>query len=418
MMASLRGAGWRRVSDPDLARVIIVNSCGFIEPAKQESIDTVLQFSSQYPDAKIVMAGCLSQRYPDEIANELPELSAVVGNRRPQRIDEYLRAIRESEQRVFTEESEGYATVQRDSLLSLPGSAFVKIAEGCDNRCSFCAIPLIRGPLRSRPVSDIVDEVRSLLSRGIREINLVAQDLAAYGKDREDGLARLVDALLEIEEHFWIRPLYVYPEHFPDELIRACERDSRLLPYFDLPIQHGSPEVLRRMGRPDDPGRNIELIERIRDRLPDAFLRSTFLVGFYGETDREFEQLLDFQDRAQFDWLGVFTYSPEDGTPAARFDGRLDLPGPAAESRRDEVLRRQEPITRGRVDRLVGRTLDVLIEELLRDSNMAIGRAYAHAPEVDGAVVITGLSGGEKPGSFLRCRVARRNGLDVEAVPL
>ncbi|MBU8913662.1 MAG: 30S ribosomal protein S12 methylthiotransferase RimO [Spirochaetales bacterium] len=427
MMAALAEDGWVRSGDPDDAQVIIVNSCGFIEPAKQESIDTALDLSLRYSGAKIVMAGCLSQRYPDELAGEMPELSGIIGNRAPGRIAEFLRQMLESDTRVFVPETHALvpgtpATVHaRGELLSLPGSAYVKVAEGCDNRCSFCAIPLIRGRLRSRRVDDLAREVSRLVESGILEINLVAQDLAAFGRDTGENLLELLEGLLEIDAHFWVRLLYVYPEHFPDELLDICARDPRVLPYFDIPFQHASTAILQRMGRPATAQQNLALIERIRSHLPGVFVRSTFLVGFYGETDRDFADLVEFQREAQIDWVGMFTYSPEDGTPAARFEGKLPLPGPEAHSRRDELMRLQEPITYNRVDRLVGAELDVLVEEMVPHEPLALGRAYAHAPDVDGAVVLTlgdGAASGVRPGALVRCRVLRRNGLDVEATPL
>ena len=426
MMAALTADGWSRQTEPDGAQVIIVNSCGFIEPAKQESIDTALDLSSTYPGAKIVMAGCLSQRYPDDLAREMPELSAIVGNRAPGQIALFMRQMLESDTRVFVPGTGEIVAgtesvpVTRVDLLSLPGSAYVKVAEGCDNRCSFCAIPLIRGRLRSRRTADIVKEVHGLLDAGVVEINLVAQDLAAFGRDTGESLLGLLEALLQRDSHFWIRLLYVYPEHFPAELLDLCAADPRVLPYFDIPVQHASASVLKRMGRPATAEQNLGLIARIRDALPNAFIRSTLLVGFYGESDTDFADLVAFQRRACIDWLGIFTYSPEEGTPAARFDGKLELPGEVAHARRDELMRLQEPITYDRVDRLVGQDLDILVEEVVPHEPLAIGRAYAHAPEVDGAVVIA--TGGDTdaivPGRLTRCRVMRRNGLDVEAVPL
>lgn len=418
MIAALTAGGWRRTAAPEEAGTIIVNSCGFIEPAKQESIDTALAFASAYPAARIVMAGCLSQRYPDELAREMPELAAVVGNRDPARIAEFLRSLDLSPQRVFLPPGPA-SSLPRKVLLSLPGSAYVKIAEGCDNRCSFCAIPLIRGGLRSRPSREIASEVRELLDAGVVEINLVAQDLAAFGRDSGETLTGLLTRLLRDPRTFWLRLLYVYPEHFPPQLLTLCRQDPRLLPYFDIPFQHASRTVLRRMGRSSQADENRALVGRIRDALPEAFIRSTFLVGFYEETDRAFDELLAFQDAVQLDWLGVFAYSPEDGTPAARFEGSLELPDPAvAEARRDAVRERQEAITERRVDRLVGAELDVLVEELVPRESLAIGRCYAHAPEVDGAVVLTTGEERVRPGELVRCRVFRRNGLDVEAAPL
>jgi ribosomal protein S12 methylthiotransferase len=422
MITALDHAGWSRARVPEDAECIIVNSCGFIEPAKQESIETCLQFASEFPDARIIMAGCLSERYPTEIAGEIPELAAVVGNRDPAAIPAVLDEITRSPKRVFVPgPPRAAATRDPGSLLSLPGSAFLKVSEGCNNRCSFCAIPLIRGGLRSRPIREIAGEARMLLDAGVAEINLVAQDLASFGRDTGESLADLLRALLRDQRQFWLRMLYVYPERFPLSLLDLCRDDPRLLPYFDIPFQHAATDVLRRMGRPSTADESIRLVRTIREALPDVFLRSTFLVGFYGEGESEFESLLRFQEEAALDWVGVFVYSPEDGTPAMRYEGTLTRPSAeVAEERRDLLRSRQEPITESRLDRLVGRELPVLVEELVPHEPLAIGRAYAQAPEVDGSVVIALPASGSAitPGAMVPCRVLRRIGVDVEAAPL
>ncbi|MFW5687992.1 MAG: 30S ribosomal protein S12 methylthiotransferase RimO [Spirochaetota bacterium] len=427
MIAALEREGWSLTPEPDQADVILVNTCGFIEPAKQESINTTLEYLDAYPDARIVMTGCLSQRYPEELASELPELAGVFGNRAPARIGEFLAQVESGGERIMVPAA-GLESHPRTHLLSFPGSAFVKVSEGCDNRCSFCAIPLIRGTMRSKPIDDVVGEIEALLDRGIREINLVAQDLASYGRDftarrgapvpdaaAPEALLKRISAL---PGEFWVRLLYVYPERFPHAFFPILRDDPRLLPYFDIPFQHASSEVLRRMGRPGNAERYLELVRTIRSELPDAVIRSTLLVGFLGETDAAFEELLRFQDAAQLDWLGVFPYSPEEGTPAMRGAPELDVTPRLAAKRARIVEERQREITHARMERLVGRELDVLVEELVPDEPLAIGRCYAHAPEVDGSVVINVPEGEVTPGSFVRCRIIRRNGLDVEAVPL
>lgn len=424
MIAALERAGWTRANDPEDADTILVNTCGFIEPAKEESITTTLGFLEAYPRSRVVMTGCLSQRYPEELAEEIPELAGVFGNRAPARVPEFLAELDAGGERVRIPAS-GLEAHERTHLLSFPGSAFVKVSEGCDNRCSFCAIPLIRGSHRSKPMDAILAEVRSLLDRGVVEINLVAQDLASYGKDLPEATPEeLLRRISALPGEFWVRLLYVYPERFPESFFPILRADPRLLPYFDIPFQHASAKVLRGMGRPGDAGRYLALVRRIRDELPDAVIRSTLLVGFFGETDEAFEELLAFQQQADLDWLGVFPYSPEEGTPAMLGDPKPEVSRKLAERRARTVEERQRAITERRMDRFVGRDLEVLVEELVPEEPLAIGRCYAQAPEVDGAVVVHvpeeefAAARRVVPGRFVRCRVVKRNGLDLEAVPL
>ncbi len=309
-------------------------------------------------------------------------------------------------------------------MLSFPGSAYLKIAEGCGNRCSYCAIPLIRGPLSSRPRAEVVEEARGLLAAGVREIVLIAQDLASYGADRAGGggvgsaesvvrgeLPSLLRELLDLPGEYWLRCLYIHPDHFPEELLALAAADSRLLPYFDLPFQHASPAVLRRMGRHGTPEGYLAMLARIRAALPQAALRSTFLVGFPGETEEDFRVLLDFQREAELDWAGFFTYSREEGTAAYSLGPRVSRK--IAESRKSELERAQQAITERRLERHVGAQLDVLIEEPVRGEALALGRAYLQAPEVDGLVVVK--AAGLEAGQRCRVRIERRNGVDLEA---
>ena len=425
MIAALEAAGWELTDDPQSASTILVNTCGFIEPAKQESINVTLEHIDAVPSARVVMTGCLSQRYPEELAAEIPELAGVFGNRAPARIVEFLSGLDLGGPRTMVP-SGGLEAHRRTHLLSFPGSAFVKVSEGCDNRCTFCAIPLIRGAMRSKPLDDVIVEIRDLLDRGIREINLVAQDLASYGRDLDgaspDELLRQISAL---DGEFWVRLLYVYPERFPSSFFPILRDDARLLPYFDIPFQHASRDVLRRMGRPGSSESYHALIRTIRAELPDAVLRSTLLVGFFGESTAAFDELLAFQEEAALDWLGVFPYSPEEGTPAMRGAPDLDVSPQVALERAALLEERQRAITHARMERFVGTDLDVLVEELVPDEPLAIGRCYAQAPDVDGSVVVhvpdEGVTSGSarvSPGEFVRCRIVRRNGLDLEAVPL
>ncbi len=402
LIAHLERAGLEWVAEPERAEAVIVNTCGFITSAKEESIRAALELKSRFPDKKILVAGCLVARYGEELTRALGELDGFVGLRDPQGLERLLRVGPAKEA----------GSPARRRLLSYPGSAYLKIAEGCGNRCSYCAIPLIRGPLSSRPAEEIVREARDLLAAGARELVLIAQDLASYGADRSagGGLPALLRKLLAMPGEFWLRCLYIHPDHFPEELL-ALAADPRLLPYFDLPFQHASPQVLQRMGRKGSAESYLALLERIREALPRAVLRSTFLVGFPGESDDDFRLLLDFQRRAELDWAGFFTYSREEGTAAFRLGPRV--PARTAQARRRELERAQEEITARRLERHVGSELEVLIEEPVQEEALALGRAYLQAPEVDGLVVVK--AAGLTAGRLCRVRVHRRNGLDLEA---
>jgi ribosomal protein S12 methylthiotransferase len=424
MMAVLDSSAWSAVEDPAAADLVIINSCGFIESAKQESINAVLSYRKRYPGKKILLAGCLAQRYLEELPASLVEADGFFGNTD-------LGSIAAAADSIFTSPgspAEPPAPLPVSSsllaarpLLSLPGQAYIKLSEGCNNRCAFCAIPLIRGPLRSRPIPEVLEECRSLLDRGVRELCFVGQDLGSYAADLAgtapgSGLPALLEALSSLDGHFWARLLYIHPDHFPRPILDICRRDSRILPYFDLPFQHGSPRILRAMGRQGDPERYLSLIAEIRGALPDAVIRSTFLTGFPGETGGDLRQLLDFQDQAELDWLGVFAWSREEGTPAYSMEGRV--PPQVAARRKARIEERQTAISKKRMDRFVGRPMEALVEEALDlqstdQERVYLGRLYCQAPEVDGVVILR--SG--KPlaaGTFARGRISARTGFDLE----
>jgi ribosomal protein S12 methylthiotransferase len=418
MMALLNSAGWAAASGAESADLIIVNSCGFIESAKRESINAVLGWRRQYPGKKILLAGCLSQRYAQELAASLPEADGLFGN-------SDIAGIVEAASRaagVSPEFAPAPGPFERP-LLSLPGSAYVKISEGCDNRCSFCAIPLIRGGLRSRSIPDILEECRLLVERGLRELCIIGQDIGSLGRDGNSGagLPELLEAISSLEGRFWVRLLYMHPDHFPLPVLDIMERDSRFLPYFDIPFQHASPGILAAMNRRGRAESYLALLETIRRRLPGAVIRSTFLVGFPGETDADFAALLDFQEKARPDWLGCFTFSREEGTAAYGMRGRVSKK--IAAQRKQIVEERQIAITEQNMERFVGQTLDVLIEERFEngdseaaaeDEPLWLGRLYCQAPEVDGAAVITGGHGELKPGALVPGAVIARRGFDLE----
>jgi ribosomal protein S12 methylthiotransferase len=358
----------------------------------------------------------------------LPEADLLFGNRDLSRIADAAAFALRGERRVLVPQEPETASplAGERPLLSMPGSAYVKISEGCDNRCSFCAIPLIRGPLRSRPVEKILRECRRLLERGVLELNLIGQDLGSYGADTQPntaGLPQLLEALSGLEGHFWVRLLYLHPDNFPRPILDILRRDPRFLPYFDIPFQHGSPGILRAMNRRGDPQTYLSLLEEIRTVLPDSVIRSTFLTGFPGETEADFQALLDFQEKARLDWLGVFVYSREEGTPAYALKGRV--PGKVAAERKARIEAQQLPITQERMERFIGRELAVLVEEGFTppdsagagEGNLYLGRLFFQAPEVDGAAVSTAEEELD-PGTFVRGRVFARAGFDLEVAAL
>jgi ribosomal protein S12 methylthiotransferase len=427
MMAFLNDAGWSAAPAAESADLVIVNSCGFIESAKRESIDAVLGWRRLYPDKKIILAGCLSQRYAKELAESLPEADALFGNGDLAGIvGAAAKLVGSAVQQQPPSADRADAVFGRRPLLSLPGSAYVKISEGCNNRCSFCAIPLIRGDLRCRAVPDILAECRNLLERGVKELCIIGQDAGSYQSARS-GLPELMQAISSLEGVFWVRLLYIHPDHFPLSILDIMERDSRFLPYFDIPFQHGSSRILAAMNRRGTAESYLALLETIRRRLRGAVIRSTFLLGFPGETEEDFAALIDFQERARLDWLGCFTWSREEGTPAAVMKGRV--PKKTALERKKIVEERQIPITEKNMDRFVGRVMDTLIEEQFENDapgaaafdggeNIHLGRLYCQAPEVDGAAVIVGGGAALKPGTLVSGKVVARRGFDLEVTPV
>ncbi len=413
--ARLEAAGWEARETPEGASVLVVNSCGFIESAKKESLEAVLALKAGYPEARVLLAGCLSQRYPGALASDLPEADGIFGNGDLSRAAEAAEALLAGERPVLVPVAAPFSRFPRGKLYSFPRSAYLKISEGCSNLCSFCAIPLIRGPARSRAPEDVAAEARDLVGRGIYEINLIGQDLGAYGLDTlgRQALPELLTELLRIEGDFRVRMLYIHPDRFPAGVLDVCAADARILPYFDVPFQHASGPLLRSMNRKGDAETYLRLIDTIRTRLPDAVLRSTFLVGFPGETGEDFAALRAFQDRARLDWLGAFEYSREEGTPAASFKGKV--PRKTAAARRREVEEAQRGITEKALGRFLGKTLDVLVEEPVEGEELSLGRSYAQAPDVDGLVVLTAR---RESGRVVRARVLAVNGVDLEAAVL
>lgn len=417
MVRYLEDRHWSLSDSPDGADCIIINSCGFIRPAKEESIETVLDARRQFPDKKIILSGCLAQRYGEELSGLMGLVDGIFGNRGLSEIPDFIERTGSGGTEVFTREKETPLPLRR-RFFSLPGSVYVKISEGCSNRCAFCAIPLIRGSLRSRSEKDILAEIAALLRMGLFEINLIGQDLGSYGSDREGGgIVDLLSALSALPGNFWIRLLYIHPDHFPPGLLDICRSDGRILPYFDIPFQHASSGILKKMGRRGSAESYLGLAGTIREALPDAVIRTTFLVGFPGEGHRDFDTLLRFQQDLKPDWLGVFTYSREEGTRAASMHSLRPLMGKKTAARRRDILMEvQADLTAGKMERFKGRELPVLVEEPVKGEDLALGRIYAQAPEVDGLTVIS-LPEAED-GRVINCRITGVTGYDLEALPV
>jgi len=412
LATKLSKCGYSVVYEPNRADIIIVNTCGFIESAKSEAIDTLLYYRNTYPQKKIIAAGCLVQRYCHELATEMPELDGFAGNGK---LDDVLSVVDSAVkgQKLSKYSRPGhYLPENRDYFFGFKGQAYVKISEGCSNHCSYCAIPLIRGELSSRPLDHIITECKKLLELGTYELTFIGQDVGSYGKDSGTSLYELLSKLGELKGNFVIRLLYMHPDHFPLDILSCMQQDKRIIPYFDIPFQHASEKILRAMNRKGTSTQYLTLLETIRNQLPHAVIRSTFLVGFPGESEDDFQELLNFQKQAQFDWLGAFEYSREENTEAYGMKPRV--PKRLAQQRRKQIEEIQQYISQERLRRYIGTEQTVLIEETITDSDLCIGRAFMQAPEVDGAVVLTGCTA--KPGSVVTARIVAVRGIDLEGI--
>lgn len=388
MIKSILNNDYKITNSAESAEVIIINTCGFIESAKQESIDTILEMSvyKQNGECKVLIAsGCLAERYKDELMKELPELDAVVGTGDYKNIAEVIRQALQGEKVVL------YGHQEQIDIDWLPrhisgfgASSYLKIAEGCDNRCSYCIIPALRGRYRSRRMSDIVEEAKELSKNGIKEVNIIAQDITRYGIDIYDNfeLSTLLKELTRIEGIQWIRLLYSYPDEFNDELIEVIANEDKICKYLDIPIQHSSNSILKKMGRRSSREKIIRLIEKLRKRIPDIVLRTTLIVGFPGETKRDFNDLYDFVSQVKFNRLGVFAYSREEDTPA--YDMPNQIEEAVKQERLEKIMLLQKDISLKYNKSLIGHTLKVLVEGV--SDNGYFGRSFMDAPEIDGKV--------------------------------
>lgn len=380
---------YQMVENPNDADILIVNTCGFIDAAKEESIDTILEsieYKNEGKCKKVLLSGCLAQRYPEELIKEIPEVDGIIGTGNIDYINELLDRSLAGDLFIKTDNlNSAYIEGVRKENVNI--TEYVKISEGCNNNCSYCIIPSLRGKNRSRKIEDIYSEVEYLVSKGAREIILIAQNTTDYGIDlySKYSLANLIKEISKIEDLKWIRVLYLYPDHFTEDLIEEFKNNSKLIKYVDMPLQHISDQVLKKMNRKTSKDHIIKTLKNLRKSVPDIVIRTTFIVGFPGESQDDFEQLVNFIKDIKFDKLGVFEYSKEEGTSAANLDNQI--PQDVKEKRKNEIMAIQSDISGEILSRNIGKKLEVLVEEQI-DENNYVGRTYMDAPEIDGITYI------------------------------
>ena len=402
------------VNDVEKAEIIIVNTCGFIESAKQEAINTILEMAEHKENGTckyLVVMGCLVQRYKKELQKALPEVDLFI------EINDYgsywdkILELLDEEEKPDTINNLCYM----DRVISTGNkTAYLKIAEGCSNRCTYCAIPYIRGPYVSRPMEEVLEEAKKLVTAGIKELIVIAQDTTRYGEDLygESKLSDLLNELCKIDGFEWIRFLYAYPESITDELIQTVKNNPKICNYFDIPIQHISDSVLKRMNRRTNGKQIEELINKIKKQIPDVILRTSLIVGFPGETEEDFNKLYEFVKKGYFDKLGVFTYSKEDGTPAARLKEQIH---PATKKKRyNLIMSVAKDISAEKLKSYIGKEYKVLVEDTTFDHKFCVGRSYMDIPDTDGMVIIKNCDT-KLVGEFVNCKVTAVNNYDLIA---
>ena len=416
MLHELYTAGYEIVSEEIEADVIVINTCGFIESAKKEAIDNIIDIGWLKENRSlrgIIVTGCLSERYRDEIFTQLPEVDAVLGVGSIHNITEAVEAVLEGK-KYSSYEDKNTVKLGGERIITTPEYyAYLKIAEGCDNRCSYCAIPSIRGSFRSRPMEDIVAEAKTLEEIGVKELVIVAQDTTRYGLDLygEYKLAELLTKITEETSIPWLRVLYCYPDKITDELVDVFAKNERVLKYIDLPIQHISDNMLRAMNRHGDGAMIRGVIKKLRENVPGIVIRTTVIVGFPGETDEDFAELCEFAKEAKFERLGAFTFSREEGTAAYDMDGQIDEQ--IKQDRYDIIMRTQGDITEEQNASMIGREIDVLCEEYDHVSQVYFGRSTADAPEIDGKVYFRAPKGSVSDGEFVKVKITEAVDYDL-----
>ena len=418
MITSLRKNGFVLTDDIEDADVIVVNTCCFIGDAKEESINTLIEMGG-YKEERcklLVAAGCLAQRYHNEIKEDIPEVDLIVGTMGYEDLSEKINEALGGKGVLESLKDIDYLPTPLTDRDSMSGGyyAYLKIAEGCDKCCTYCVIPKVRGHYRSVPMDNLIAQAKHLVANGAKELILVAQETTLYGKDiyGEKSLPKLLEELSKIDELKWIRILYCYPEEITDELISAIKNLPKVCHYLDMPIQHGSDDVLRRMGRWTNREQIEKTVAKLREEIPDIALRTTLITGFPGETEDDFEQVKEFVKKMEFDRLGVFTYSREEDTPAAEMDGQIDEE--VKEARRDEIMQIQQDIAFDKSNSRVGEIYEVMIEGRLPDEGVYIARTYMDAPDVDG-YVFTQSDYNLDSGDFVKVEVTRSDEYDLIA---
>ncbi len=419
MLGTLANDGYSLVGTPDDADVMVVNTCSFIEASKVESIDaimTLIQAKTESAGTKrLVVAGCLAQRYADALQEEIPEIDLIIGTGEYHRIAELIPAKTQAVPTVAIDRPYYVHNIDTPRVLTTASHmAYLKIAEGCSQRCTFCIIPKIRGKQRSRAIEDIVAEANQLVGSGVREANLIAQDLTHYGSDRKDGteLAPMLRQLARVDGLDWVRLLYCYPHNVSDELVEVIASEPSIVPYIDMPLQHIDDGMLAAMQRRTTAAITRDLLTRLRQAIPDLVLRTTFIVGFPGETEEQFQRLLEFVAEQRFNHVGVFTYSSEENTKAARLVD--DVPQEVKEHRRDQIMQMQQAISAEHMLSMVGKEVDVLVEGVSEETELLLqGRWAGQAPDVDGVTYIN--EGYAPPGSIVRAEVVQAGDYDLVA---
>jgi ribosomal protein S12 methylthiotransferase len=416
MLFKCQSHGYEIVVDPAKADAVIVNTCGFIQSAKEEAIDTILELCSLKKEGKIkkiILTGCLTERYRDEVADEFEEVDAVVGFSDEKDIVDILDEVLKDERVINFEPKETAELEGKRILTTLPFFAYIKIAEGCNNKCSYCAIPKIRGAYRSVPFEKVISEAKFWAENGVKEIILIAQDTTMYGIDLygKSRLAELLKELCKIDKLKWIRVLYTYPERIGDDLIEVMASEDKIVKYFDMPIQHCSKPILKAMRRPASKENLTALIEKIRNKIPDVTLRTTLITGFPNETEENFEELAEFVKEIKFDHLGCFAYSQEEGTEAAEFDNQID---DDIKNHRSEIIMEQQMLINAeKLEEKIGKTIEVVIEGFDKYAEVYFGRSAYDAPDIDGKVFVAS----EKPlkmGDF--CMVQINESMDYDLI--
>ena len=392
MLGLLDAKGYQIVDDETQADVMVINTCCFIHDAKEESIQTILDMARYKEEGRLkalVVTGCLAQRYKQEIIDEIPEVDVVLGTTSYDKIVEAVEEALEGKSEVELADIDALPLPETKRLVTTGGHyAYLKIAEGCDKHCTYCIIPKVRGNYRSVPMERLIKEAQELADQGVKELILVAQETTLYGKDLygEKSLHKLLRELCKISGIRWIRILYCYPEEIYDELIQVMKEEKKICHYLDLPIQHASDRILKRMGRRTSKAQLVGIITKLRREIPDIVLRTSLITGFPGETEEDHQELMEFVDEMEFDRLGVFTYSPEEGTPAETMEGQV--PEELKEERRDEIMELQQEISLEKGNNRIGQELLVMIEGKVSGESAYIGRTYGDAPKVDGYMFV------------------------------